>query len=529
MTPSERKRKTPEGNGAGSMLGDRYRLEERVATGGMGEVWRATDTLLERSVAVKLLRESLAEDRVVAERFRREALMAAQISHPNMAGVYDYVQTKHHRPGIVMEFVNGETLADRLARTGPLPVGEAVRIGSGLLAALQSAHDTGIVHRDVKPGNVMLTASGDVKVTDFGIARATSDHTLTETGTVIGTAHYLAPEQVSGQQATPGSDLYSAGAVLYESLSGRKPFEAETQIAVAMKRLTEDPSPLSALRKDIPQPVANVIERALSRDPAERFASAAEMRLALEGALAGSQPATSPHKVDPTPTMVLPAAEALGEPITDAYRPPPPGPEPTPPPPSAPTGHAPAAAVSERRRGEYRRLAIMGVAIAVAVGVGVFLLLALTGGTKIVQTPSFRGMTIEQARTAAADLGLRVNEVDRDSELPAGRVTGQSVPAGTPIGSGAQITLGVSTGDPPPPAEKPVPDVVGLDEEAATDVLERAGFDVKVSEVETRRADPGHVFGQYPLAGDMAQEGDEVTIVVAVEPKRGKGDGDGDG
>jgi serine/threonine-protein kinase len=515
MTPN--RRKIDDANGAGTLLGDRYRLEERVAAGGMGEVWRATDTLLERSVAVKLLREALAEDPVVAERFRREALLAAQISHPNMAGVFDYVRS-HDRPGMVMEFVDGETLADRLAREGPLPIDEALRIGSRLLAALQSAHDAGIVHRDVKPGNVMLTAHGDVKVTDFGIARAASDQTLTETGTVIGTAHYLAPEQVAGRPATPESDLYSAGAVLYETLTGRKPFEAETQIAVAMKRLTEDPKPLRALRADVPAPVASVVERALAREPRDRFASGAEMRRALEEAYAAAHPATDPHRVDPAPTMVLPVEDAVGPTITEPYRPRTEEPSPQ-----------PAARAGGRHHGGHRRLALLGALAALVLGLGVFLALALTGGPRIVNTPKFRGMPIAQAKAQAAELGLVVKTVPRPSALAQGTVTGQSIAEGTPLGPGAEITLGVSTGTPPPPEQKPVPSVIGLERQEAEDVLERDGFTVKVTEVETGRFDPGKVFGQYPPPGEMAQEGDEVTIVVAVEPQgRGKKKGNRD-
>jgi serine/threonine-protein kinase len=311
-------------------------------------------------------------------------------------------------------------------------------------------------------------------------------------------------------------------------LSGQRPFEGETQIAVAMKRLTEDPPPLTSLRKDIPRPVSNIVQRALARDPVERFESAGEMRLALESALAGSQPATLQHSIDPTPTTVLPLEEAAGPPVTEAYNPQTVHPSPVPPEPMIETGVAPAAAVAERRRGEYRRLVVMGVAIAIAVGVGVFLLLALTGGTKIVNTPAFKGMKIEQARQVAADLGLSVKTVDRDSDQPAGTVTGQSIPAKTPIGSGTEILLGVSTGSPPPPEQKTVPSVFGLDREEAEDVLKQDGFRVKVEEVATSRFDKGQVFGQYPPANEAAQEGDEVTIFVAVEPRGRKGKGNND-
>jgi len=515
MTPRNPKKQTATGKENGVMLAGRYRLEERIAAGGMGEVWRATDTLLQRVVAVKLLRDSLSEDPIVAERFRREALLAAQISHPNMAGVFDYVQ-EHDQPGIVMEFVDGETLADRLAREDKLPVGDAVRVTSALLAALQSAHDAGIVHRDVKPGNVMLSSNGDVKVTDFGIARATSDHTLTETGTVIGTAHYLAPEQVSGAQATPSSDLYSAGAILYEMLGGRKPFEAATPIAVAMKRLTEDPPAIRTLRKDVPEAVAVVVHRALARDPSDRFVSAADMRTALDEAYADVQPATLPQRMDPTPTMVLPVEEAAGAATTVGAMPVV----------SQETGVGPAAIVAQRRKREYKRL--IGYAVlAAAIGIGTLLFLALTGnGQAVVVTPNFRGGTIQEARAKADDLGLKLKEIPQDSTLPAGSVTGQSIPAGTPLGSGAEITLGVSTGNAPAPKEDQVPDVVGMDRKDAEDALKLAGFEVKVEETQTSSADPGKVVGQYPPSGEMAQQGDTVTIFVATEPpKRRKGRG----
>ena len=511
MTPKNERAKA---TGRGVVLAERYRLEERVAGGGMGEVWRATDTLLQRSVAVKLLRESLAEDSVVSERFRREALLTAQVSHPNMAGVFDYVQ-EDGRPGIVMEFVDGETLADRLAREGKIEVADAVRITSAVLAALQAAHDAGIVHRDVKPGNVMLTVSGDVKVTDFGIARAASDHTLTETGMVIGTAHYLAPEQVSGKPATPASDIYSVGAILYEMLAGARPFEGETPIAIAMRRIAEDPRPLRDAAPEVPEPVSAVVMRALSRDPAKRHESAADMRRAFETAYAWGQPSTQPQRIGPTPTQVLELPVSDEAAATVAMHPQEPQPAP---------GSAPPAAVSRRRLREYRRLIVWGLLLALVAGLVTLGVLALTGGgTEIVNVPNFRGRTIQQARAQAQELGLSLTEVPRDSTLPAGSVTGQSIPAGTPVAEGAGISVGVSTGRAPTPPGVRVPDVVGMDKDDAERVLKDAGFTVKVTEEETSRFDAGTVFGQDPSPPDTAQPGSEVVIVVAKEPQRGKG------
>jgi serine/threonine-protein kinase len=494
---------------AGAVLATRYRLEERVAGGGMGEVWRATDLLLQRTVAVKLLREALAEDPVVSERFRREALLAAQLSHPNMAGVYDYVQDEG-RTGIVMEFVEGETLAERIARKGRLSVAESVRVGTSLLSALRAAHQAGIVHRDVKPGNVMLTESGDVKVTDFGIARSTSDHTLTEAGMVIGTAHYLAPEQVSGKAATPASDLYSVGAVMYEMLAGKRPFEAESPIAVAMKRLTEEPPPLRSVRSDVPAPVANAIARALERDPAERYASAEEMRRAVDDAAGASAPATMPTRLDPTPTDVLPVDGPSDATATSAAH--------------AETRDVPAV-VAERRKRDYKRLVAYLALFAAGIGILVFTILAVWGGTDIVTVPPLKGQTFEEAKRQAEDLGFKVSRSDRLSSAPAGTVVSQSPDAGTRLAFGKRLTLFVSTGT--PPGVKP-PDVVGMDAEEAQRTLEEANFSVNVIVVQTDEFEAGKVFKQDPSSDELAQPGDQVDIFVASEqPKRhGKGRGD---
>ena len=512
------------GIGAGSVLADRYELEERIAGGGMGEVWRARDLLLERTVAVKLLRETLAEDAVVAERFRREALMAAQLSHPNMAGVYDYVQGGD-RPGIVMEFVDGETLAEKLARDGRLDVGEAATIASGLLYALHSAHEAGIVHRDVKPGNVMLASNGDVKVTDFGVARAVADHTLTETGMVIGTAHYLAPEQVAGEPATPKSDLYSAGAVLFEMLTGRKPFEADTPIAVAMKRLTEDPPPVRSLRNDVPTAVAQVVDRALARDPAARFPSAEAMRGSL---VAAAESPTIPGTTDPTPTEVLPVGDETAAGATVAYNP---AVVPSAATTEPRTGEAATAAVVERRRRDYRRMAIILPMLAAVVAAVVLGALALTGnGSDLVKVPDFRGKTLAAAESQARALGLVVASREGNSRRQAGLIAGQTIESGTRVAKGERITLIVSNGTPPPTAGILVPDVQGMKQDEAERTLMEAGFEVSVQQTQSNAA-AGTVVGQDPQPNTTAQSGDQVAIFVATAPphkghgKHGGGEG----
>jgi eukaryotic-like serine/threonine-protein kinase len=521
MTPTGK----PNGKAKDSaVLADRYRLEEQVAVGGMGEVWRATDLLLERTVAVKLLRESFAEDPVIAERFRREALTAAGLSHPNMANVFDYVQ-ENGRTGIVMEFVEGETLAERIERTGPLDVADAVRTASALLAALSIAHDAGVVHRDMKPGNVMISPTGEVKVTDFGIARAAGHETLTETGMVVGTAHYLSPEQVSGKPASLSSDLYAVGAILYEMLTGAKPFEAETPLAVAMQRLTEDPRDPQQRRADIPETVSQVAMTALARDPERRYASADGMRSALEAALSSAQPATRPHRADPTPTMVLPTIDdpdaptiaVRAQPQTSA----------TPPTPTPITGSSPAAAVSKRRRRDYRRGLIWLLLVAVAVAGATWLLLAMRGSGPVT-VPDFKGMKIAQAKALADDLGLVVVEQGSPSSRPEGEVLSQNIAAKVRVASGETVTLFVSNGTPPCCT---VPRLLGLSEEQATEELRDAGLALgKVGSLTTGDVDPGTVIGQEPDEGETEPPGTEVDIVVAKEPEgRGKGNGKGNG
>lgn len=282
----------------GQRLAGRYVLESPLASGGMAEVWRARDEVLGRPVAVKILHEHLATDDGLLDRFRREAITAARLSHPGVVRVFD-TSIEHGLCFIVMELYEGTTLADRLG-DGPLPPEEASRIAQGMLDALAHAHDHEVVHRDVKPGNVLLHG-GQVKLADFGIAKAAHGGDLTTTGTLLGTARYLAPEQVDAASVDHRADLYAVGIVLYEMLTGRTPFEAETALAEATLRLTEDPTPPGALRAGIPRDLEGVVMRALARDPDERFQTAVEMRAALEQAVWTSPPLIPPPPGEPEP------------------------------------------------------------------------------------------------------------------------------------------------------------------------------------------------------------------------------------
>jgi serine/threonine-protein kinase len=286
----------------GTVLADRYVLQEPAGEGGMATVWQATDRVLDRPVAVKILRPNLAEEPALLERFRAEALAAARLNHPNIVNVFD-TGSEHHAAFIVMEMFEGETLRERLRRDGYLPPEEAVAILLEVLSALQFAHENGLVHRDVKPDNILLGTDGRVKVTDFGIAKAAYEGAdPTTTGSVLGSVPYLSPEQVQGNPTDGRSDVYSTGATLYEALTGRPPFEAESNLAAAMLRLTKDPVPPRALRPGIPRALEAIVIRALERDPDRRFASAQDMSASLSRLNVAPAPVQAPPRpVEPRP------------------------------------------------------------------------------------------------------------------------------------------------------------------------------------------------------------------------------------
>ena len=285
------------------VLGDRYEIGSMLGRGGMATVYRGSDRVLDRPVAIKLLAEKYAGDEKFVTRFQREARAAAGLNHPNIVSVYDTGDTdgEHY---FVMELIQGETLGDLLVREGPLAPERASRIAAGIAEALQAAHDQGLIHRDVKPGNVMLTAAGDVKVMDFGIARAATDDTLTQTGLILGTASYLSPEQSRGDPVDHRSDIYSLGCVAYEMLAGRPPFSADTPLSVAYKHVNDEPRPPSSANPSIPPEMETVVMRALAKDPDARFPTANAFRQAITSAAGGE--VTEPLGGD---TVVLQTAD----------------------------------------------------------------------------------------------------------------------------------------------------------------------------------------------------------------------------
>jgi serine/threonine-protein kinase len=304
-------------------IGDRYTIVERIAVGGMGSVYRATDNRLRRSVALKLLKDGLAHDPRFVERFRREARSAAGLTHPNIAGIFDYGE-EDGRHFIVMELADGRDLARILLDEGPLSVERALKITAATADALGHAHRMGVVHRDVKPANIVVDEHDRVKVTDFGIARAAGDSTITQTGTILGTAFYLSPEQASGDNLGPHSDVYSLGVVLYEMLTGAVPFTADSPVSVAMKHLNEDVPAPSWLKPGLGPEIDELVGSATAKDPGGRPSDGAEyaarirrvMEMARGGPVASAAPTLVETMRDPgyasTATMEQPAAPASG-------------------------------------------------------------------------------------------------------------------------------------------------------------------------------------------------------------------------
>jgi eukaryotic-like serine/threonine-protein kinase len=441
------------------LLGDRYRLVRMIGSGGMGTVWEAEDETLGRPVAVKVLSESLAAGEHAVRRFEREAQAAARLSGPYIAAVYDFGRSEG-RPYIVMELVPGETLADRLAREGPLPPLEASRIATRVAEALEEAHRAGIVHRDVKPGNVMLTPAGDVKVMDFGIAAAAWAERVTTSGLVLGTPSYLAPEQAKSEKTTPASDVYALGAMLYEMVAGRPPFVAESPVALALAHIREDPRPLDQVADGVPPNLASASMAALAKDPAERPPSAAAFASMLREPTLPTPSIAAPEETLVTP--VAPGPEDTTQVARVAG-----GPEET-------TQVAPVALGPEetvplspvRDHGDRRRILIPVVLIAAVLLLILAILMVEARDRSILQqarrearggvrvtVPELSGKTISEAQDALAEVGLGVGDV-RLRPGEAGIVIRSDPPAGDRVRRDTSVALIVGgstqpTGKPP--------------------------------------------------------------------------------
>jgi serine/threonine-protein kinase len=493
-----------------TIVGGRYELGELLGRGGMAEVRKGTDTRLGRVVAVKRLRTDLASDATFQARFRREAQSSASLNHPAIVAVYDTGEEPAtdgsgvSQPYIVMEYVAGRTLRDILREGRKILPERALEITSGVLSALDYSHRAGIIHRDIKPGNVMLTPSGDVKVMDFGIARAISDaqSTMTQTAAVVGTAQYLSPEQARGETVDSRSDVYSAGCLLYELLTGRPPFVGDSPVAVAYQHVREQPQPPSDHDTDLPPEVDAIVMKALAKRVEDRYQSAAAMRSDIERYLDGRPISVVAAAAPPAPAPSGPATSTVV---------------------AAPLPATGAVPVAEEEEYETRRsrtgpIVLVGL-IAIALITAAVLLWPklFPDAPEPVQVPNLVNLTEAQARTAIGDAGLTVSNVEFDSSdtVPAGSVISQQPQADKYVdpGSGVEITL--SAGKP----QVAVPNVVGMQLKDAKAALEAAGLTAKPEERESDEP-KNKVLESNPAPGLNVEAGQSVLLYYSDGPEK---------
>jgi eukaryotic-like serine/threonine-protein kinase len=534
----------------GSTLGGRYRLVELLGQGGMATIYRARDAQLERDVAVKLLRPELGRDPDFLARFRDEARSAASLSHPNIVAVFDFGE-EVSGPYIVMELVEGEDLASIIRSQGPLPPRQAARITAEVAKALQAAHSRGIVHRDVKPSNILVARDGRVKVADFGIARAVTESQLTLPGTTMGSVHYFSPEQARGEVATAASDVYALGIVLYESLTGQRPFSGDGAAAVALARLTSTPPRPSALRAGVPAELDQIVLRAMALEPDARFPSAAAMASALEGFLSdqthpGGGPGPAAGAAAGAAAAAGPAAaqRPAARPVAAAQARPN---RPVPYPPEAyAAGGAPPASVSTRGAppppplhgdddgdegsGPWAWVAgLLGLAILAVVGIVLFSVLTSGGSpspsvspsaspsTASVTVPNFVGMDVEAAKLQASAIGLTVViGSSEDSDRPPNEILSQDPPADAAVGVGTEISVVTARG----PQPVAVPDLRGKTESEALQLIVSNGLTVGTK---TEGFDPfieaGAVMAQQPGPGIIVAPGAPIDYTLSKGPE----------
>ena len=471
----------------GKVLNSRYELEQLIGTGGMADVYSGTDTLLGRTVAVKILHTRYARDPVFIERFRQEAQAAANLNQPNIVSVFDWgIEDDVYY--IVMEYVEGLDLKDIILRGGPLLPERAVEIAMAISLALEAAHAQGIVHRDIKPQNVIVTRENRVMVMDFGIARAAGGNAMTQTGTIMGTPQYISPEQAQGRTADPRSDLYSLGVVLYEMLTGKVPFDGDNPVAIAYKHVREDPLPPSMINPDVSPELEAVVMKSLAKNPENRYRNAVEMRADLERCLEGAPVYATP--------VLSPEEAAGGAAATRQY-----------------AGYAQGARPARKSRTWLWILLV--VLLLAGAGTGAWAILRSTGG---IQVPDLVGQSEDAARQILVDAGLEPGNTGRDfsDSIPKGSVMEQNPRAGSRVSKSMKVDIVVSKGQ----SLVAVPDCRGLSLDAAKAKLEEAGLEPGgVNEEFSPNVAAGNVSSQEPAPGERVSEGSSVALAVSKGPE----------
>ncbi len=497
------------------VLGGRYLLKDKVGNGGMATVYRAQDQVLDRTVAVKIMLPQYAADATFAARFKQEAQAAAGLQSPYIVGVYDWGKDGDTYY-IVMEYLRGTDLKSGIRSHGALDPKKVAQIGSQICAALSVAHKHEIIHRDIKPQNIMVLPDGNIKVMDFGIARAKNSH-LTQDNNVLGTAHYVSPEQTRGQELGPTSDIYSLGVVMYECATGQVPFDGDDAISVAMKQVQELPVPPSQINPRVDPQLERIILRCMEKDPANRFQTADDLRQVLNAYLSGQM-------VDvPEPTRVIAGAgvaagatetRVMGDQTRAMARP---AEQRTPTP--IRTGGTTADPYHEpEKKGNTGKIAAIVIGAIAVIGIIVYLAMGALGGGKQIEVPNVVGQEQEAAVKMLTDAGFEVGHTDRsyDDDVPEGSVIDQTPSGGSMAPEGSSVDITVSRGPKPVEMVK-VPNLLGKTAEEAEQLLLAEGLKGDPTE-EANEADEGKVFEQTPSAGDEIEAGGTVEYKVSTGP-----------